>query len=839
MRSQDPCEVLLAACLQRPPAEHDTALDEACQEHPELSSDLRRRAEFLREIRAFGVTQLEALGGLPEFEDFELLDCLGTGGMGVVYRARQRSLGREVAIKWIRPEFLHSALIRERFRRECETVARLRHPGIVPVHAAAEEHGIPYLVMELIDGETLESALRRLRTSDLRGLTSKDLQEDLDSESWERACVRVILQVADALEHAHRRGVLHRDLKPSNIAIGKGGSARLLDFGLVGSPAVEGQERLTKLGSPIGTVPYMAPELLSGQVHHSVSSDLYALGVTLYEILTLSMPFRSPSEGALIKQIEAGLHVPLRDLNPRISHDVQAIVQKAMDIDPGRRYETAEALAEDLRSVLLFQPVSARPPGLWLRARRLVQRRPALVSSTVLGALLLVGTPTALYVQQAQNTRVLEASLKREVRLKEAAEHLRERADRHVERTRTAMLDPLMEIFKGAHPDQATGPSISIREVLRRGALVATREEQRDPLLSCVIRTSLAELHLAHGSFDKAIDELELGFRLYDDLAEEEPRVHHGLLLCMARALRRSGELASAEEYFSRAEEKARLSFGDTSKQHLVALVEIGQAKLQAASTRTEGVAMIRRALASAETSPDAQRLVAPFKSALGGALILTNRHADALPLLRSAHAVFESRGAELSQEGLATRHSLGLALSATGHIDEASEILTSVFEDLLRVVPGNHQTLATSCYALGDLELRRKDFNRARACFRRGLDFAGEAEVDRTRGAGHQKLAAVEYELRNWEAAIPHLEAHLETWKTMRRYPPGVFHSSLRRLAECLIRTGRLEESRAPADRLLTLLAGEDPKRAKDLKNKLRSCCAEAGFPEEAKRYL
>jgi serine/threonine protein kinase len=273
-------ETLLAQCIDRIFRSGDEAVDEVCASHPELAEEVRRSLRDLERAGMFESARPHPPGIPERLGDFRLVERLGGGGMGVVYLAEQTSLGREVALKLGRPELLYFSGARERFAREVEVVARLQHPGIVPVYTVGEQDGVPYFAMERVHGCTLAEVLRHLAGRDPAGLWGHDLARAVAAStpgaetpgegeelgyvyggSWERTVLRVVGQIADALEHAQQRGVLHRDIKPSNVMITPGGRAMLLDFGLSSSG---GASSITKTGSRLGSLPYMPPEQVGG-----------------------------------------------------------------------------------------------------------------------------------------------------------------------------------------------------------------------------------------------------------------------------------------------------------------------------------------------------------------------------------------------------------------------------------------------------------------------------------------------------------------------------------------------------------------------------------------------
>ena len=310
-----------------------------------------------REVRCEGCRGtflVEARGGygaagLPiRVGRFEVLALLGQGGFGSVYKARDPELDRVVAIKVPRPGAFGSSGDAERFLREARSAARLRHPGIVPVHEIGHERGLPYIVADFIDGTTLNDHMAH-------------------GPLGFRESALLVAQLAEALDFAHRHQVIHRDIKPGNVLLDRTGRPHLTDFGL----ARRNDEReitLTMDGQIVGTPAYMAPEQAAGDLARVDSrSDVYSLGVVLYELLTGGLPFRGTMR-MLLHQVQHEEPRPPRRLNDRIPRDLETVCLKAMAKDPRRRYPSAGALAEDLRRFLKGEAVQARPVG---RAERL------------------------------------------------------------------------------------------------------------------------------------------------------------------------------------------------------------------------------------------------------------------------------------------------------------------------------------------------------------------------------------------------------------------------------------------------------------------------------------
>ncbi len=320
------------------------------------------------------------LDPLPRaFGDYELLEVLGRGGMGVVCKARQLSLGRTVALKLIRTGQLASPAELRRFRSEVEAIAHLDHPGVVPISEFGERDGLPYFTMKLIDGGSLA---RRMAEYRLPGPGPGGPVGDRQA-----AAARLVAATARAVHHTHQRGVLHRDLKPGNILIDRHGAPHVSDFGL--AKRMEGDASLTGAGEPVGTASYMSPEQARGDRLLTTATDVYGLGAVLYELLAGRPPFRGANLVETLRLVQEADVEPPRRRQPRVDRDLEAVCLKCLEKDPARRYASAEALADDLERFLRHQPVLAGPAGAGARLRKFVRRHkgPVLAAALVLLAL--------------------------------------------------------------------------------------------------------------------------------------------------------------------------------------------------------------------------------------------------------------------------------------------------------------------------------------------------------------------------------------------------------------------------------------------------------------------
>ena len=300
---------------------------------------------------------------LRQFGDYVLTAEIARGGMGVVYRATQTSLKRPVALKMILAGQLASAADVQRFQREAEAAARLDHPQIVPIYEVGEHAGTHYFSMKLVDGGNLTQRLPQLVG---------------DS----RAVAELIATLAEAIHHAHQRGILHRDLKPRNILLDAAGVPQITDFGL--AKQVDASGELTQSGAIVGTAGYMAPEQARGERTITTAVDVYSLGAILYELLTGRPPFRGATPAETILRVRADEPVRPTAIRPDVDRDLETVCLKCLEKDPLRRYPSAAALAEDVRRWLAGLPITARPAGPAERLWRWCRRNPVLAVGGVL-----------------------------------------------------------------------------------------------------------------------------------------------------------------------------------------------------------------------------------------------------------------------------------------------------------------------------------------------------------------------------------------------------------------------------------------------------------------------
>jgi tetratricopeptide (TPR) repeat protein len=546
--------------------------DELLTRHPDLAPDL---AQFLADLEAVGrmaaplrQTRAPSSPGEPSTRytltaeesgktggragpvepavlgDYELLQEIGRGGMGVVYRARHRVLGRLDAIKMLRPEAWAGAEAPARFRNEARATSRLHHPNIVQIHQVGEQDGRPYLVLELVEGGNLAEHLSG------NPITAAE-------------AARLVETLARAVHAAHECGIVHRDLKPANILLqkveggpgdedqtqeatpGPGGLMRLdrfvpkiTDFGLAKELA-QPRERQTLSGAIVGTASYMAPEQAEGRTKDvGPKTDVYALGVLLYELLTGRPPFKGAAPLDTLKQLIADPPIPPRRLQPAVPRDLETVCLKCLEKDPPRRYGSALALAEDLRRFLAGEPVRARPVGLAGRLWRWSRRQPlaaglcaALALSVVTGfaAVTAAWLQAEAHFQESERQRGrAEANFIRAEKYLAEAKQQRAEAQAMFAMAHGAVKDILVPLSENklAHLPGAQPLRKNVLEKVRAYYDEFLKRHAGDPAL----RTELADtyfrlglINTAVGAKQQALASYRQALALYEELRRADP----------------------------------------------------------------------------------------------------------------------------------------------------------------------------------------------------------------------------------------------------------------------------------------------------------------------------
>lgn len=403
--------------------------------------------------------RIDAAGlGLPEFKDYRCIELVAEGGMGQVFRAQQRSTRREVAVKVLHRSFLNSPRAVQRFTAEIDAIARLEHRHILPLYEAGEENGLRFFSMRLARGGSLADAIKALRWKPARDASEPERQRKVAS---------FLANVAQAVQHAHARGVIHRDLKPGNILLDEAGEPLVADFGL--AKASDSDIALTRTGEAFGTPAYMAPEQIDDSQRATTASDVYALGVILYELLAGTVPFHAASLPTLLEAIRVQDPAPISSSNPRINRDLETICLKCLNKEPARRYTSAGELEAELHRWLRGEPILARPADTMELARRWVRRHRTLAS--VLGVFVLTAAAGFLGVlRQWRETARVNSRLTVEISASQ-----RKVAEQYFDAHHSYEAIPILTQQLRRHPKDAAAASRLWSAIAMRRWPVATR----------------------------------------------------------------------------------------------------------------------------------------------------------------------------------------------------------------------------------------------------------------------------------------------------------------------------------------------------------------------------
>ncbi len=561
--------------------EHAKALGQllpALQMMAELSRSAVRDRCGLPVSEAISASELGVVG------DFRILREVGRGGMGVVYEAEQLSLHRRVALKVLPLAGGLDPRQLQRFKTEAQAAALLHHTNIVPIHAVGCERGVHYYAMQFIDGQTLAQLINERRSfehsppiddgpsaSPAVTAAARSVSPTPSSRTGEfmRMAATLGIQAALALDHAHGQGVIHRDIKPANLLLDAAGRLWITDFGLA---RLQDDNGLTMTGDLLGTLRYMSPEqALARRGYLDHRADIYSLGATLYELLTLRPAIEGQDRQELMHKIAHEEPAPPRKLNPATPRELETILQKAMSKEPESRYATAQELADDLRRFLENKPIKAKRPSAYEQISKWVRRHPSTLVGTAAASMTTAIILAVAIVLIAREQVTTQAAIKRardeEVRARQFAATAQANSVRAGYRLSVVLqgLDHLLlRLHDRTLPDSAQVRELrrSVREHSRRTIEGFIDESSRDPrVLSESIEAChhLANLCFVSGEIKEAITAFEQAIRLGERLVTVDPsKPDHAAVLgtshnILGLQLYASGLRSQAIDHFERA----------------------------------------------------------------------------------------------------------------------------------------------------------------------------------------------------------------------------------------------------------------------------------------------
>ncbi|MHC5108375.1 MAG: tetratricopeptide repeat protein [Planctomycetota bacterium] len=500
------------------------------------------------EIIARARDQVERSGGSPvddpdvgsplpgiDSDKYEIVRELHRGGQGVVYLAWQKSPRREVAIKVVKQGLLASRSEQLRFKREVETLGALHHPNVVAIHDSGGDQGFPYYVMDYVEGPTLDDYVRARRES-CHGDKNRKAERDFIRET-----LILFTKVCDAVQAAHLRGIIHRDLKPSNIRVDHRGEPRVLDFGLAKTIVTEDVAReaatLTEIGQFVGTLAYASPEQADGIIPNlDVRTDVYSLGMILYELLTGELPYHvTGTLSEALETIKTREALKPSSLWPQLHQDVEVILLKALHKDRDRRYQTAGELAVDLRRYLAGDPIDARRDSGWYVLQKQISRHKVPVTAAVLlFAVIFFGLIVSLtfWRQAVRENSIARRETKKAV----------------------AINDFLYEILASSDPFRRPGEPATVRDILKDAeARLDAGAFVNQPEVEAAVRNTLGMSLLAIEHNDEAISQLEAVLTSRRENGEGNMGAVAESLHNLGRAYFQSTDYDAAVRYFTEA----------------------------------------------------------------------------------------------------------------------------------------------------------------------------------------------------------------------------------------------------------------------------------------------
>lgn len=779
-----------------PGAERSAFLVRAC----DGDDQLRREVESL--LNASAGDHLEkavsdAVAGLREdrpapaapesIAGYRILRRLGEGGMGIVYEAEQHHPRRTVALKILRSARHAAEHARRLFEREAQALGRLKHPGIATIfESGVAEDGLPFLVMELVSGQPLDEWLKQ--RGPLRTLRQQETE----------AVLRVFRAICDAVTYAHQNGVIHRDLKPSNIIVSDPAAAadpaasttapplvKILDFGLARIVDRREDESLyqTETAMVQGSLPYMSPEQARGE-HLAIDlrTDIYSLGVILYWMLTREHPYFEGSHSVVdcLRLIETEPPRRFSHWTSKFDPDLEAIVLKALEKEPARRYASVAGLAGDLDRYLSNLPILARPPSTLYQLRMMIRRNRAAFAGVVAAAALLVIFSITTAIQARR------ISLERDRANQEAA-------------TARKVSDFLVDLFRETNPVEAGG-EVTARDLLRTGRERVSKELGDQPELRARLLDRIGDAYSVIGPLSESQSAYEESLRVraaaVGDSSIESAYTWNGL----ATAFHNQGNFDLAAQAARRAAEITERHRGPGDQQ--VAEMIAGLALSLSASGDTPGALIaIRRAVDLDQQHGRAGSLPAAYRlQSLGAILRQKGDYRAALEPLRESAAIQRQLAEPLSLSGVLNE--LGMALNLAGYSAESEKTLRECLEAARKVFGDAHGNIAmikvNIAYALV-AQGRGGDAER--------LILEASEVFDQAFGAAHPRKTDILLALGDAQASQGRVGEARAALTRARAIAHGAWGPTHPRSARATARLGRLEAEQGDARTAIPLL--------------------------------
>jgi tetratricopeptide (TPR) repeat protein/tRNA A-37 threonylcarbamoyl transferase component Bud32 len=744
-----------------------------------------------------------AAPALQSLAHFDLVEQLGVGGFGSVWKAHDRKLDRTVAIKIPHRGKLNQEEL-EKFLREARAAAQLQHPNIVRVHEVGRDGDSAYIVSDFVRGTPLNDWLT-------------------GQQPTMRQAAEICATIADALQHAHDRGVIHRDLKPANTLIDGAGQPHLMDFGLARREV--GEITVTLDGQVLGTPAYMSPEQARGEAHAADGrSDVYSLGVILFELITGELPFRG-NPRMLMHQVIHDEPPSPRKFNSNLPKDLETITLKCLEKEPARRYQTAGELSDELKRYLAGEPIRARPITRVARTWRWARRRPAAAALLALLVFVAFGSAAAFVRERAWSLNFLAQKNEADRQRIEANAQRFEAQARKVEAeserdSAQAVVDFLtVDVLAKASPRSITDKSVRdtiVKALLEPAAATVGPRFQDKPRIEATVRSTIGWAMVTLGRADLALTHAERALHLRREvLGEDHPDTIESLKN-YASVLLLLGRAQEAEPLFKQALEQRRKLLGDNDPGTIELLGSYAQV-LQALGRAREAEPLHRQALEQSRRvlgneHPDTIVTLNNYANTLDS----LGRAEEAEPLLKEA---LNSRRKLLGNDHpdiITSLNNYAYVLDSLGRAREAEPLYKEALEQSCRVLGEDHPDTITSlnnyAYVLDCLGRSRE----AEPFYKQALESSrkvlGSDHPD-TIGSLNNYARVLQLLGRFQEAELHCKQALAQSRKVLGENHPHVL-TTQSNYAEMLSSLGRMEEAAALFNQTLETrrrLLGED----------------------------
>lgn len=770
---------------------------------PSTNSNRRSHLDLIQQARAQsdeGDRRLAADGsGLSQpsaplrgdaFPGYVLEKEIHRGGQGTVYRAMQQSTGRRVAIKLMHDSAFGGPLERARFERETRVLAALHHPNIVAIHDAGSHDGRFFLVMDYIAGRPLDAFVAG---------SSRSVRETLE----------LFVQICDAVNAAHLGGIIHRDLKPANVRVNDDDRPIVLDFGLAKFTMADGagaesaaDAGMTLTGQFLGSLPWAAPEQADGSpTRIDLRTDVYALGVTLYQLLTGKFPYRVTGDvRSVLDNIVRAEPVPPRSVCREIDDELETIILKCLSKERERRYQTAGELARDLRRYLNGELIEAKRDSRWYLVRRTLLRHK--IAAAVAAGYFLLVSGSAIALLKMYREKAAEYARAEDQRL-EAVE-ARDRAEKAAQKA-DAVTEFLRTMLSSADPEHGQGHMVKVVDVLRRASGQAAEQFSNQPEVEVAIRLALGESYYGLGQYPEAEAELGAGLKLAQQKLGQDHSDTLGLTSTLGATFWIQGKLREAEPLM-RAGLETELRLRGEDQIGSIIMMDNLAAVLKRTGRAEEALQLNRRAFAAAERAlgPDHETTRICLGNLAFG-LEVTGNYAEAESMYRRALEIDAAAGRGADHPiAASSRVAFANVLVTLGKLEEAESLARESLEFRRQHLPPGHLLTGDSFQMLGRVMMAGGNASEAEKHFREALEIQQAALP-----AGSWRIAVTQSDLgfaltrlERFADAEPLLQAAHATLDQTAGNQPRHELSAVQRLAEMYEGWDRAEPGKGYAEK-------------------------------------